>query len=126
VKGLIVRQPWASLIVSGKKQWEIRRTKTRYRGPVAIISQKNVLGVVEIVDVIGLPVEEMAARVEKHCSDPATIKSYGEGRGVLYAWVLNGAKRLKEPLPIRIPRGAQTWVKIPESVEEEIWKSLEG
>lgn len=34
---LSVRQPWASLIASGKKPFEIRSWSTDYRGPVLII-----------------------------------------------------------------------------------------
>ena len=125
MKGLIVRQPWADLIVDGKKRWEVRRTRTRQRGPVAIISGGKILGIVEIVDVIELPVEEMAARIEKHYADPITILGYGRGKKYLYAWVLRNARRLKEPIPFELPRGTQTWVNIPENVEAEIWRSLE-
>lgn len=83
------------------------------------------MGIVEIVDVIELPVEEMAARVEKHYADPMLILGYGRGKKTLYAWVLRNARKLGEPLEIEIPKGAQIWVKIPEDVEAKVWKSLE-
>lgn len=35
---LSVRQPWASLIASGRKSIELRSWRTAYRGPVLIIS----------------------------------------------------------------------------------------
>ncbi len=111
--------------MSGKKRWEVRRTRTKHRGPVAIISGGKILGVVEITDVIELPVDEMAARVEKHCADPMLIISYGSGRKTLFAWVLRNARRLKEPIPVEIPAGAQIWVKIDSETEERVWKSLE-
>jgi predicted transcriptional regulator len=125
VKGIIVREPWASLIVNGKKRWEIRRTNTKYRGPVAIISAGKVIGIAEIKDVLELPVEEIAPRIEKHYADPLLILRYGTGRKTLYAWVLKNARKLKEPIEIELPRGAQIWVNIPPEMEEEIWKSLE-
>ncbi len=126
MRGLIVREPWASLIVDGKKKWEVRRTNTRYRGPVAIITGGRIIGVAEIVDVIELPVKEMAALVNKHYADPLLILGYGKGKKTLFAWVLRNAKRLKEPVEIEIPRGAQVWVQITPEKEEEVWRRLEG
>lgn len=38
---LTVRQPWASLIASGRKTIEVRSRSTRYRGPVAILAGKG-------------------------------------------------------------------------------------
>jgi len=125
VKGLIVREPWATLIVEGKKRWEVRRTRTRYRGPVAIISGGKIIGVADLVDVIELPVDEMAALVDKHYADPLQILSYGAGKRTLFAWVMKNARKLKEPVDVEIPAGAQIWVKISPEKEEEIWKSLE-
>ncbi|MDN5358726.1 MAG: hypothetical protein PWP76_569 [Candidatus Diapherotrites archaeon] len=125
MRGLIVREPWASLIVEGKKRWEIRRTNTKHRGPVAIISSGKVIGVAEIVDVLELPVEEIAHRIEKHYADPLLILRYGTGRKTLYAWVLRNARKLKAPVEIELPKGAQMWVTIPPEKEEEIWRSLE-
>jgi len=125
VKGLIVREPWASLIVDGKKRWEVRRTRTKYRGPVAIITGGKIIGVAEIVDVIELPVDEMAAMIDKHYADPMLILSYGTGKKTLFAWVMKNARRLKEPIDVEIPVGAQIWVKISPEKEEEIWRSLE-
>ncbi len=126
MRGLIVREPWASLIVDGKKTWEVRRTRTKHRGPVAIISGGKIIGIVDIVDVIELPVKEMAAFVEKHYADPTIILSYGADRETLFAWVLKNPQRLRTPIPIDIPVGAQVWVRIPEDVEAKVWKSLEG
>ncbi len=125
MKGLIVREPWATLIVEGKKRWEVRRTRTRYRGPVAIISGGKIIGVADLVDVIELPVDEMAALVDKHYADPLQILSYGAGKRTLFAWVMKNARKLKEPVDVEIPAGAQIWVKISPEKEEEIWKSLE-
>lgn len=40
IKTLVVRQPWANLIASGRKTIETRRWATSYRGPVLIASSK--------------------------------------------------------------------------------------
>ncbi len=41
MKALAIKQPWASLIVSGTKRIENRTWPTRYRGPVLIHASKK-------------------------------------------------------------------------------------
>ena len=41
--GLIVREPFASMIVDGKKKWEIRTRKTNKRGEIYIISNGKII-----------------------------------------------------------------------------------
>ncbi len=36
MKCLSIRQPWAALVLAGLKEYETRRWKTRYRGPLAV------------------------------------------------------------------------------------------
>lgn len=38
IKALSVRQPWASLIASGRKTIELRTWSTKYRGPILILA----------------------------------------------------------------------------------------
>lgn len=38
MRALSVRQPWASLIASGRKTVELRSWSTKYRGPVLILA----------------------------------------------------------------------------------------
>lgn len=40
MKALSVRQPWASLIASGRKTIEVRTWRTNYRGPLIICASK--------------------------------------------------------------------------------------
>lgn len=41
MKALTIWQPWASLLVSGKKKYETRSWATSYRGPIAIHAAKR-------------------------------------------------------------------------------------
>ena len=41
IKALSVRQPWASLIASGKKTIEVRTWRTDYEGPLLICATKR-------------------------------------------------------------------------------------
>lgn len=40
MKALSIKQPWANLIVTGKKTIETRTRNTKYRGPLLIVSSK--------------------------------------------------------------------------------------
>ncbi len=40
MKAITIRQPWASLLASGKKLYETRGWSTRYTGPIAIHAAK--------------------------------------------------------------------------------------
>lgn len=67
IRVLCVRQPWASLIVSGRKTIELRTWSTRYRGSIIIVASAALwrgahvwsvdgprgaaIGVVELMDV---------------------------------------------------------------------------
>jgi hypothetical protein len=69
MKGLIVDEPWISLIISGKKTWEMRSRNTLVRGRIALIRKgsKAVVGVAEIVRTIPkLSQSELRANVIKH------------------------------------------------------------
>jgi hypothetical protein len=37
MRGLIIREPWISLILSGKKTWEMRSKSCPQRGVIALI-----------------------------------------------------------------------------------------
>ncbi len=41
MKAIIIWQPWASLLVSGRKKYETRSWATSYRGPIAIHAAKR-------------------------------------------------------------------------------------
>lgn len=41
LRSLVVRQPWATLMVTGSKPWEIRGSATRVRGPGAIAAGRT-------------------------------------------------------------------------------------
>ena len=112
MKGLIVREPFASWIVEGKKIWEIRKSSTKIRGEIFIISKKKAIGKVELVDVLGpFTPEELANHKDKHLADYDFLKKYAKGKK-LYVWVLSNPQKFKEPKEIIMANGAQIWVNI--------------
>ena len=42
MKALSIKQPWASLIATGKKTIEVRTWRTNYRGNLLIVSSKKI------------------------------------------------------------------------------------
>lgn len=112
MRGLIVKEPYASLIVDGEKVWEIRKKRTNIRGEIFIISNGKILGKVKLVDVLGpFTAEELAKHSDKHKVSYEDLKSYA-GDCKLFVWVLKDAEKFEKPIEIRIPKGAQVWVKV--------------
>ncbi len=111
-RGLIVREPYASWIVEGRKTWEIRKHPTRVRGPIGIITGGRLIGQVEVVDTLGpFTPEELLAHQAKHLADPAFLVPYARGKP-LWAWVLAHPLRYPEPIPVPPRRGRMMWVDL--------------
>jgi hypothetical protein len=108
VKALSVKQPWASLIMSGRKTLEIRGVAIKYRGPLAICSSQvpdkaavarldctgplgAFLGTVQVVGCRPFtnPLDQELALVGL---DPARK---------LFAWELFDPQKLRIPPPIK-------------------------
>lgn len=90
MKALSIKEPWASLIIEGKKTIELRTWSINYRGPILIHrSGKNsgIVGTMEIMDIIEIEsLGQFRSLREKHHA-PDTF--YKEG---LYGWILKNAK----------------------------------
>ncbi len=109
-RSLVVREPWASYIVGGRKTWEIRRYPTRIRGRIGIVSGRGLIGTVRLVEVLGpFTVEELLRHIEKHLAPEEMLREYA-GDSDLYAWVLAEPEEFPEPLQVERPRGPRTWV----------------
>ncbi|MEM7813427.1 MAG: ASCH domain-containing protein [Candidatus Aenigmatarchaeota archaeon] len=94
-------KPYAELIVSGKKTWEIRNRNTRIRGRIGIVFGDKLVGTVEIVRTIGPASPEYLATFPHHMSTLERMRRYAKGRP-LYAWVLKNAKKFKKPIGIKL------------------------
>ena len=113
MKALSFRQPWAELILQGRKTMDLRTYKTAHRGLLAVhapqrvekepsvrfdldpasLDRGGIVGTVELVDVIPLDQETY----EKHRDGHLAGRSYREG---LYGWVLVDPRRLPQPIPM--------------------------
>ncbi|ACS34553.1 ASCH domain-containing protein [Thermococcus gammatolerans] len=120
MRGLIIRQPYAGWIVEGKKVWEIRKSRTRIRGEVLIISNGKAIGKAELVDVLGpFTPEELAEHGDKHHASLEFLKEYSNGKP-LYAWVFKNATKFERPLEVKLKRGVQVWANVELGEEDEV------
>lgn len=113
-KGLLIRQPWIDLILSGKKTWEIRGSRTKIRGTIGLIQSQSGL-IVGIADLVGctpeLTPEDISKSWKLHLAcDPEVGHSMPYTH--TYAWILLNAKRFEKPIPYKHPQGAVIWVNL--------------
>lgn len=96
MRGLIVREPWASQIVEGQKPVEYRSRPTNIRGRIGIIAggSGTVIGEVTLTD-CRLP-------------DDAEPEDYG------WEWVLSNPIKYPQPRKYKHPNGAVVWVNLPD------------
>ncbi len=107
-----IRTPFVDWILQGKKVWEIRSRATKIRGRVGLIRSKSltVVGVCDIVDVIGpLTPKLIRENAQSKMNEPPAECRDCVG---FYAWVLADVRPFREPVPYKHPSGAVTWVKL--------------
>lgn len=121
MNGLIIKDPYVTWILEGKKTWEIRGSSTKVRGRIALIKSKtgHVFGTCELVDVKGpLGREELRKNAGKLNWRPSEIPASMYEK--TYAWVLKDAKPLEKTVPYTHPSGAVIWVKLSQGVVKKL------
>ncbi|MFN3337288.1 MAG: ASCH domain-containing protein [Thermomicrobium sp.] len=109
-RSLIVREPWASYIVQGRKTWEVRRYPTRVRGRIGIVSPRGLIGAVRLVRVLGpFTVEELLEEIERHLAPEEFLREYAQDRP-LWVWELEEAEEFEEPYEVERAGGPRIWV----------------
>ena len=114
MKGLIIKEKWANLILNGDKTIEIRSSNTKHRGKFGIVisGTKKVWGTAELVDAIPLTKELFEVELkDKHKVD----LSFNELTDLYpkpYGWVIKNVEKFDEPIPYNQKKGAIIWVNI--------------
>lgn len=122
LKGLIIRTPQIDYILSGAKTWEMRSTGTAVRGKIGLIRKGSglVAGTVDLVGCMGpLTDEQMKANQHCHLISPDRLSEPQIAKW-RYAWILESAAPLRQPVPYRHPRGAVIWVTLDGVTEDRI------
>lgn len=114
MKGLIVAEPWISLILSGEKTWEMRSSVCNHRGRVGLIRKGSghVVGITEITG--SLPALDTLARyaeAEPMHRIPSDRQGAAFSGGWRTPWVMKNTKALKRPVHYRHKSGTVIWVK---------------
>lgn len=114
MKGLIIDEPWISLILAGKKDWEMRSRPTHVRGPIALIRKGSgqVVGTATVIGNHGpLGLEELRSNASRHCVPMVEFES-GRATKWTTAWQLGHAAPLAVPVSYEHPFGAVIWVNL--------------
>lgn len=110
VNGLIIKEKWLDLILSGIKDWEIRGSKTSKRETIYLIQSgsSKIMGQVDLIGCMKLTEETYEKSRNRHCIEA----SYDNlPYNTSYAWLLNNPVRYEKPIPYIHPQGAVIWVK---------------
>ena len=118
MRGLVIREPWIGLILSGRKTWEVRGQRVKMRGRIALIRSGSgmIVGQARVLEVIGpLTAAALGRQIRRHAVPQAELRRFVKKyNGRAFAWVLGEIKRFKHPLPYKHPRGAISWVRLPD------------
>jgi hypothetical protein len=120
LKGLIIDEPWVSMIMAGEKTREMRSRNTAVRGRIALIRKgsKTVVGVPELVGTRPkLSRSKLTANVDRHQGPANEIDDHFKYDT---AWVMKGARPLPQPVPCRHPVGAVIWGNIDDDVAGKV------
>ncbi|MDP3737503.1 MAG: ASCH domain-containing protein [Hyphomonadaceae bacterium] len=115
-RGLMVRDPYATQLLSGEKKWEIRSRGTQVRGPIVVLKSGTgqAFGTVNLMRVLGpLDIEDLVDAPELPASEREEFRRDGLPYAATYAYVLSDPKPFVEPIPYSHPSGAVTWVRLP-------------
>ena len=112
---LIVKDPWASLILNGKKQIELRTTNTRKINQEIFIAKagtKKIFGKITILHSKLISNEEIGSLEHKHLVSSEHLQNMNyHQKKKIYAWHLIKPISFDTPIDYIHPKGAQTWVK---------------
>lgn len=118
MNALIIRAPWVDLILEGRKTWELRSRATNVRGRIALARQGTglLVATAEIAEVRArLTLEELLQAPDLHGVPPEQAHAIA-AKGWLTPWVLADIRRFAAPVPYAHPRGAVTWVHVPDEL----------
>ncbi len=127
-RGLVIREPWIDLILSGQKTWEMRSTSPSWRGWFGLIRKGSgeISGVARLADV-GRPLspDEMIQTFDRHRIPETMIRS-GEVEKWTTPWILADVQVLPAPVRYRHPNGAITLFTLELETSEAIAAQLHG
>ncbi|HVV47976.1 MAG TPA: ASCH domain-containing protein [Bryobacteraceae bacterium] len=123
MRALVIRQEPLDKVLSGKKTWEIRGSRTLIREAVGLIESGSgrIVGVCEVKDCVGpLTLAELRRNARRAGVNP-------DGGKLPYkrthAWVLANARRFKKAVSYEHPPGAVIWVQLDEKTARAVQRA---
>ena len=110
-KGLIIKEPWISMILAGEKTMEMRKTRTHIRGRIALLNKGFIRGFATLYRCDGpLSYQEFISRGNEHRIPDEKIGTIDYP--YKYGWMLTDEENLLTPIKYDHPHGAQIWVNL--------------
>lgn len=109
MNGLIVKQPFASWIIDGSKEWEIRSRpapKGKINKEILLLSSGLVLGKVVITKCWEADKNILEKNKPKHLSDTEMM----DEDQILHVWQIKIKEKFAEPKRYDHPMGARVWI----------------
>jgi len=110
MEGLIVKQPFAELIIDGKKTWELRSKsapKKKINKEILLLSSGFALGKIKIKKCFEATKKEIIKNPKKHQSNINGLTN----ENYFHVWEVNVTKKFSNPKKYSHPLGARIWVK---------------
>lgn len=125
IRALLIQRHWIDTILDGTKKWEIRGSRTRITGTIALVPSGSGT-IVAVCQLVGCKGPLTAAEFMKNAAraglrpDEAKKRPYSK----TYAWVLENPIRLKRPIAYKHPAGAIIWVRIEGTAERQLRRAV--
>lgn len=116
-RALVIREPWITSILDGRKTWEMRSKETRIRGTIGLARRGSglIVGVADLIDSLpALRRESYMDHQTKHAI-PSSMLDEVITAGWVHPWVLSNVVRLAQPVRYVHKSGAVTFVVLDES-----------
>ena len=125
-RALLVKEPWASQLVTGKKTMELRSTRCSIRETVAIarIGTSQIIGTCRIVGCQLVATRNLrTGNLVKAPGCPSDFEvkcqlkwdemtNMMQSYNLIWAWVMEDPVRFECPLQFKRPKGAQIWFRL--------------
>jgi len=119
MRGLIIKEPWISKILSGEKTMEMRKTRVHNFGRIALLLGVYIRGFATLHRCDGpLSNQELLERRNEHCIPEDRINS--PDYPYKFGWMISDVENLLMPLKYKHPRGAQIWVNLDNVIVKQI------
>lgn len=110
-RGLIIKKPWITRILSNGKKWEMRSKMTNIRGRIGLIEAGSslVVGEANITGCGNKPISQLERILTAHLHQVPDLDLLDKW---CYPWFLEDVKKYEKPIPYNHPQGAITWVRL--------------